>query len=390
MFEGVGKMESKLLLVVVGPASAGPLSGAGEIVRQNARAAQAWGWDVVAAIPDGDILSVALAPHCSRIVSMSSSFRKKNFGRGIWPLAKLLRSERPTVVHFHVPDYRWGMDAVLGTMVARAATVLRTEHNPVMAPPPRPIRLAIRAADACTDRFVYVSIGNQRRFESTFPWRRDQGVVLTNVLDAERVGPPITATATDRAAFRNRLGLSDDAKLAVFSSGHWNLDDEGGRRPIGPVLQAMAGPELAEWHLAVIGNGDVDATVARAASLGLTDRLHFLGRVTDAYTVVRNCDLFVCASHYEGCSVAFLEAWYFGVPLLAAEVDGVEDVTGVDDLPLVTARHGDTARFRELWRQADDPDSPFRLASRRATETVRSRFTVPPFEPPLQGIYRSS
>ena len=74
------------------------------------------------------------------------------------------------------------------------------------------------------------------------------------------------------------------------------------------------------------------------------------------------------------------------MPILAAEVDGVEDITGADDMPSLTFDRADPARFAELWHQAADPDSDLRRANARATDTVCERFTDERFKDEMWSV----
>ena len=62
---------------------------------------------------------------------------------------------------------------------------------------------------------------------------------------------------------------------------------------------------------------------ARAWALGVADRVHFLGRRTDAAAVAAACDVFALPSRSEGFSVAMLEAMVAARPVVAADVGGV-------------------------------------------------------------------
>src|SRR5262249_40566049 len=80
------------------------------------------------------------------------------------------------------------------------------------------------------------------------------------------------------------------------------------------------------YHAVVVGNADdVYRTEAehcrqRAAELGVADRLHWLGHVSedrllDAY---RSADLLVMPSRHEGFCIPVIEAMAFGLPVVAA------------------------------------------------------------------------
>lgn len=375
----------KLCLVMPGASGDGPVTGTAGVLRLCAIAAGDHGVEVVVALPQSTPLHESIAPHCSEIETFHSASDKRDFGRNALPMHQLLRRHQPDIVHFHVPSFQWGLDAVLTAGLHRSVRVVRTEHNPLMSPPSRSTAPVLRAADRVVDEFVYVSAGNRRRYEELLSWRSD-GTVVTNSVDTELMDA-WCADREDPAALRARFDLPDDARVAVFVAGSWNLDDEAGRRPLMPVLEAMALVGDRSWHLLVIGDGPRDEAQREADRLGLGNRVTFVGVVPDAAPITIAADLLVSASHYEGCSISYLEAWYAGVPILVAEVDGVEDVSGPDDMSSLTFDRSDAARFAELWDRAADPDSDLRRANARATETVRERFTDERFKNEMWSVY---
>lgn len=115
---------------------------------------------------------------------------------------------------------------------------------------------------------------------------------------------------------RRRLRLPD--RPTIVSVGR--LDPE---KRIAEIIRAL--PFLAEHHdaqLALVGTGQSRASLATLArSLGVTDRVRFLGFVPDeelpfAYSAA---DVFASASVAELQSIATLEAMATGLPIVAAE-----------------------------------------------------------------------
>src|SRR5262249_20416434 len=65
-----------------------------------------------------------------------------------------------------------------------------------------------------------------------------------------------------------------------------------------------------------------------ATRLGVADRVEFPGAVSDAELVglYRECEAFVLPSGQEGFGIVFLEAMFFGAPVIAAREKGAVDV----------------------------------------------------------------
>jgi phosphatidyl-myo-inositol dimannoside synthase len=98
----------------------------------------------------------------------------------------------------------------------------------------------------------------------------------------------------------------------------------------------------------VAGSGDDRAFLERvAARFGVSDRVHFTGAVSDSELVMlyRECSAFVLPSSKEGFGIVFLEAMFFGAPVIAAAEKGALDVVHHDETGLLVP-YGDTVSLR--------------------------------------------
>jgi glycosyltransferase involved in cell wall biosynthesis len=369
----------RVCLVLVGGASDGPVRGTGEIIRQCARAVREAGGDVVTALFPASNMLRAVEEFSSEVIPMAPSNERRGMARNSIAVAEIARRLRPDVVHFHVPNYRWGLDQLISSNVFRAR-VVRTEHNPLMGTPQRHVRALLRIADAAVDHFSYCSIGNQHKWEAGLPWRAGKGRVLLNFVDSERLKAERTTAL--------QLPSSGATHRAVFMSAFWEIDDTEGRRPLGPVLRAMS-RLTTDWELLVVGEGDHGRAARLVTDLGLSGRVHFLGPVVDAWRVTADADLMVNASHFEGLSISFLEAWSLGVPVLSTPVDGIEDVVGSESLSAVTAPIGDLDGFARRWDESALGDGPLVRATTIATQRVRDELTRERWAAQLLELYAS-
>jgi glycosyltransferase involved in cell wall biosynthesis len=357
----------------------------GEVVRLNARVLREAGHEVTVALPPTPSLRLAIEPYATTIVDIPCATRRSVFGRMALPMHRLVRTVHPDILHYHVPHSRWALDALITAHLARRVKVVRTEHNPLMTRPEQPYRSLLRVADAAVDRFVYVSIGNKERWERFAPWR-DRGSVVVNVIDPDRVSEDDRSASVDDA-LAVRRGLPSGSRAAMFIAGMWSLDDHEGRRPLAPVLHAMAAlPPV--WHLFVAGSGEIQRAASMAEQLGLGGRVHFVGPTPNASALTATCEILVSASHFEGLSVSYLEAWYAGVPVLCADVDGIVDVVG-DAAADIVVPHGDAGAFARRWLDVSDPSSAFMQANDAAIAAVRQSFLVDRFSTDTHRVYAS-
>jgi glycosyltransferase involved in cell wall biosynthesis len=120
------------------------------------------------------------------------------------------------------------------------------------------------------------------------------------------------------------------------------------------LLRAMV--DLPGVYLWIAGEGPLrDELHTLRSTLGLDDRVRFLGWRDDRAALLRACDVCVFPSRFEPFGTVFVQAWAQGVPVVSTASDGprqyIRDghdalLVGVDDIPALTAA---------IRRMLDDP-----------------------------------
>ena len=193
--------------------------------------------------------------------------------------------------------------------------------------------------------------------------------------------PPVTDRAATRAALVAALRAAGhpappENALLLCSLGR-HQERKGFHWFAGEVL-----PRLPQDVVYLLGGGGpmTEAIRAAAADAGVADRLYLLGRVSEEMlaTLYRGADLFVMPNipvpgDIEGFGVVMLEAGLSGLPIVAAELEGILDVvTEGENGVLLPTR--DAAAFAEaILRYRADP-AMLRAASVRAAAFTAGRF----------------
>jgi len=118
---------------------------------------------------------------------------------------------------------------------------------------------------------------------------------------------------------RNQWTLPEGVPMALFVG-----DIRSNRKNLETVLNAMvAVPNL---HLTVVGSTEGSPYIERAKTLGIGDRVHFLGYRLDVAEIMKAVDFFVFPSRYEPFGMVVTEAMATGLPVVTCETTGASEV----------------------------------------------------------------
>jgi glycosyltransferase involved in cell wall biosynthesis len=251
----------------------------------------------------------------------------------------------------------------MAAAAARVPAIVATAHLVNDIAPLRG-RITRRLAAACTGRYIAVSKGVARRLRERCSIPEEKIRLVYNGIDAER--RPRHGTAGLRA----QLAGHPDRPIVLTVA---RLDPQKGHRYL-----LAAATEVPEAVFALVGEGGERVALEnQARTLGVAERVRFLGHRDDVPELLAACDLFVLPSLYEGLPLSVLEAMAAAKPVVATAIDGtteavVHEVTGIlvppadpgrladairgllTDVPLATGmgQHGRTRVSREFSLRA--------------------------------------
>ena len=263
-----------------------------------------------------------------RHVPLTASTRSMNLladlrsARQLW---RILRTERPDVLHTHNPK-----PGIYGRILGRLAGVPRVVHTTHGLYATEADRLAKRAAvyamEAVASRFSHVElVQNPEDLDLMGRLRiasRRKLRLLGNGVDLDRFRPP---TGGERAEVRAELGFDDgDVVVGLVA----RLVAEKGVPELLEAVDRLGAP----YCLLLVGPHDPEKADALSDSLleaAVAGGAVLTGHRTDTDRLYRAMDVFCLPSHREGFPRAAMEAAASGLPLVATDIRGCRQV--VDD-----------------------------------------------------------
>jgi glycosyltransferase involved in cell wall biosynthesis len=296
-----------------------------------------------------------------------------NAARGIAsmvPIARALRAERASVFHVH---QTWSLSCRYGIVAAAMARVpvrIATAQLFVEMPPLAGIDLQHALLTRCLHRHVAVSKFVASRLQARFRVPAAKIVVIPNAAKTDAMASPVP---------RSVLAPDDGTPVVLTVA---RLD---GQKGITHLLDAISAMPRASF--AIAGDGPNRAALeARAASLGLNDRVRFLGHRQDVPSLLAASDLFVLPSLYEGLPLSVLEAMAAGVPVIATAIGGTDEVVRDGETGTLVQPADAGALASAIARTLADRERASRLAL-AARSLVAREYSVPAMVRAVSRLY---
>jgi glycosyltransferase involved in cell wall biosynthesis len=129
--------------------------------------------------------------------------------------------------------------------------------------------------------------------------------------------------AAPRFDIRRQLGLSGEAKIAVNVAALVGHKDQSTLVAAAMTLRGRR-PEL---HWVVAGEGPLREALAQQIVDGnVTDRVHLLGSIPNAWGLIAESDVVVMSSREDGLGTSVLDALALGVPVAATRAGGIPEI----------------------------------------------------------------
>jgi glycosyltransferase involved in cell wall biosynthesis len=204
---------------------------------------------------------------------------------------------------------------------------------------------------------------------SRVPSARAKIVVLSNATMPQSRDHESTISGPVRITFLGKLGPNKGTPLLLEALA--SLRDQGG------------------WTATVAGNGEVEESRAIASRLGIGDQVVFPGWLDAqaANKLLGETDIFVLPSLSEGLPMAILEAFAWGVAVIATPVGSVPEVIEHNRNGLIVPVGNTQELARALQRLIQDA-ALRRILGDAARQDHAKRFDINVYLPRLAAIWR--
>jgi glycosyltransferase involved in cell wall biosynthesis len=228
----------------------------------------------------------------------------------LWRLRRLLRRERPDLVHLHS---RRGADT-LGGIAAKLAGVPAILSRRVDNPEPRWL---VAVKYRLYRKVITISEGIRQ-------------VLLSEGVPAERVVCVHSAVDTDRYRpggdknwFRREFGLAAEEQAVGMIA---QFIERKGHRVLFNAIPAILAAR-PQTRFLLFGQGPLQPDIAHAIEKhGLSSRVHVIGFRNDLERIMPCLDLVVHPASMEGLGIALLQAAACGVPMVACRAGGIPEI----------------------------------------------------------------
>jgi len=237
-----------------------------------------------------------------------------------------------------------------------------------------------------TDSIVTNSAGVIDFYES---WGipRDKFVVIPNGIrlpDPERDDLETTLSARD--ALLEELDLPREARLIGAVGRLWPQKRYKDLIWAADMLKVIRD----DTYLLIVGEGPERDRLERFRDqVQIQDRVRFLGHRSDVPAILRQLDCFWIGSGYEGQSNSLMEAMAAGIPVVASNITGNQELVeqGVSGF-LVSV--GDRAGFARWSHSLLEDPALARRIGRAARQRMRDEFSVEKMIDGYAGLYRNT
>jgi glycosyltransferase involved in cell wall biosynthesis len=283
-------------------------------------------------------------------------------------LYKILRKEKPDVVHIHLalPLYYF----VLLTPFFKKIAFYHTIHS-TFSPHKKLFHKLNKLPYYQRVKNICLTQSILDKFSNAFP--RMQFYLIENGTEKIHAG-------------NNKFEIiaNENSKLFLF------VGRLSYAKNIPLLLEVFSDLRLQACHLLIIGTGPEDLlnTVKNAATVS-GGRIHFLGPKGNIGHYMKHSDALILTSRYEGLPIVVLEALSMGLPILSTLVGGIPDVITHEKHGLLFPSEEKDDIINTIVRFINMDESTIKTLGENNRRLFNDRFTIEVIAQKHQELYNT-
>ncbi|MEW6746603.1 MAG: glycosyltransferase [Planctomycetota bacterium] len=245
--------------------------------------------------------------------------------------------------------YNWGsLDAVIATHLRPGAPLIHAEDGfgPDEATRQKRRRVLTRRLLLRRAKFIVApSMRLVRIMREVWKLPHERVRHIPNGIDCARFSPG------REEELRRSLGIPAEA-VVVGTVAHLRAE-----KNLELLVRCVARVPSVAMHILLVGSGPQQELLeARAASLGLAGRVHFLGARKDTVACYRSMDVFALSSTTEQMPIVLVEAMSVGLPVVSTDVGDVRSMVCEANQRFVMSLDHEEAYVEALAELARSPE----------------------------------
>jgi glycosyltransferase involved in cell wall biosynthesis len=294
-------------------------------------------------------------------------------------LARFLKHNHIDLVHSH--GYKSNFYSLIAARLSRNARAIATNHNWIVSSKKEKI---YRCIDIWVLKRLFRVVGvsedirNEMLREGISP---NLIRVIPNGISCDDPAPD-----TMRVAARKEFGIPDSCFVVGCVA---SLTPEKAHQDLFRAFSRVIA-KVPDSMLLLVGDGPLHShLVTLARSLGIHDRVKFLGYRTDVRALYSAFDVFALVSHTEGLPMSLLEAMAASLSVVVSRVGAIpEIVVPMKSGFLITP--GDLDGIMNALRQLSGEREFRKMLGRNARDEVVRHYSVQRMARDYESLYRES
>lgn len=296
--------------------------------------------------------------------------KKTKLGLGVlWQLIGYLRKEKPQIVHTHIfGGDTWGR---LAAIITRVPFIISTEHS-------------INLDENILKKIVKLILS----------WFSDKIIAVSHSvkehsikvekISSKKIKVIYNGINTQKFIFKGYQQIDLDKKInAVIVA---RLEPVKGHQYFFKAMPLIL-EKYPNFILNIVGAGSLEEKLKeQVKELKIENNVKFLGMKLNPEEILKQMDLFILPSQWEGLGVVLLEAQAIGLPVLTSDIPGTREVVEDKETGLLFDYENPTSIFRSVEVLFTHPELHEKIIT-NAHNQVENRFTINKMVNNYQQLY---